>query len=113
MRVHAIVADDDEAVRRLVGRWLESRGWTVSFCETGEALLALGRDLKPALIVSDIEMPGPITGIEACTALRLDRPGLAVVLMSGDGPSLAQARQAGFTTALPKPFDLEALLQAL
>ena len=113
-----LVADDDPGLRELVAEWLREAGWTVVEAADGAAAVALGVAAGPALalVISDVEMPG-LGGREAVAKLRVARPGLPVVLMSGR--RWADGDAAGVLPPgarfLPKPFrpaDLAAAVSA-
>ena len=53
-----LVIDDDQDALDIIKRTLELDGHTVVTAASGEEGLELARRLKPALITSDIMMPG-------------------------------------------------------
>lgn len=64
-----LLVDDDPAMLRLLGRWLERDGYDVRTAEDGhEALALVGKDC-PDFIVTDWEMPR-LSGIDLCRAIR-------------------------------------------
>ena len=112
-RETVLVAEDDEAVRRLVQDVLEGAGYRVLAAGTGEAALALAADhAGPVdLLVSDVVMPG-MRGPELAARLAEARPGVPVVLMSGyaDRDLRIGAETPVF---LAKPFTPGALLEGV
>ena len=56
-RRQALVVDDDESIRTLLGRSLEGDGWSVDAAENGEAALELIADRRPDLVLLDLMMP--------------------------------------------------------
>lgn len=112
-----LVIDDDEILRELVTDWLESAGYRVrraSDCCSGVA--ELGRQ-APALVVSDMFMPGPC-GVEAIRELKREHPDVALIAVSGhfnsgQGISAAAAIAAGADRALAKPVKRADLLRAV
>ena len=108
-----VVAEDDPAVRSLVVRVLERRGYSVLAAADGREAFELLRARAPEvdLLLSDSAMP-EISGIELIEAARRLRPGLPVLLMSGYA---AQELRPG-VPYLEKPFapaDLEQRVQQL
>lgn len=108
-----LVVEDDPGVRALIALQLQSSGYTVS--EAGSAMQAL--DFLNAgegfdLVVSDIRLPGGMTGVELAEAARVVIPGVRVLLTSGDpGGQPADGR----FPLLAKPFrrcDLLAAIEA-
>jgi DNA-binding NtrC family response regulator len=116
-RVEILVIDDDAIMRDLMADWLEAAGYAVrkaGDCTSGVAELERG---APALVVSDMWMPGPC-GASAIHAMRHRHPGLQVIAVSGhfnsgQGCSVQQALQAGAARALAKPVKRAELLRAV
>jgi PAS domain S-box-containing protein len=114
----AMVIDDEEPIRRLLGKILERRGFEVLAVDTGDAALAALDGLRPGLVVCDMRMPG-ISGAELFERMRARDETLArrFVFITGD-TALADARRDGIpdVTILTKPFtaaDLDAVLHRL
>jgi two-component system, NtrC family, nitrogen regulation response regulator GlnG len=101
------IVDDDESIRWVLEKALQREGFAVrAFATVGPCLLAI-EESCPAVIVSDIRMPGA-NGIELLTKIKAKRPGLPVVIMTAysDLESAVSAFQNGAFEYLPKPFDL-------
>jgi CheY-like chemotaxis protein len=54
-----LVIEDDEAMRDMMRRALEAKGWHVATAEDGRGGLALVEESRPDLILLDLLMPGP------------------------------------------------------
>jgi 2-keto-4-pentenoate hydratase/2-oxohepta-3-ene-1,7-dioic acid hydratase in catechol pathway len=109
----ALVADDDENMRELLSRVLESVGCACTVCRDGaEAINAIEREAID-LIVSDIVMPHH-NGYEIFAAARARDGNIPVVLVTGFGydpnHSIVRASQEGLTAVLYKPFTPQQLL---
>ena len=63
-------------------------------------------------MLSDVVMPGGISGLDLAHALRRQRPALPILLATGDSRYGAQAIGDGFAM-IEKPFGREALLAAI
>jgi 2-keto-4-pentenoate hydratase/2-oxohepta-3-ene-1,7-dioic acid hydratase in catechol pathway/CheY-like chemotaxis protein len=111
--LHALVADDDENMRRLMTTVLEKVGCACTIASDGaEAIEAIeGGDLD--MVVSDIIMPHH-NGYEIFAAAREKRSDMPVVLVSGFGydpnHALVRASREGLTAVLYKPFTPRQLL---
>jgi CheY-like chemotaxis protein len=103
-----LVVEDDELVRRVARRALESGGYAVvEAANVDEALCLLEGGSAVDLVLSDVVMPGK-SGLELASLLESTLPGLPVVLMSGYSES--QRSCAASRRFLEKPFTAEALL---
>jgi signal transduction histidine kinase/CheY-like chemotaxis protein len=67
----ALVIDDDEVARYLVGRTVSALGYEVIEATGGEKGLSLARERRPDLIVLDLKMPG-LDGFIVLQELKLD-----------------------------------------
>lgn len=116
-RVDVLVIDDDAIMRELMADWLEAAGYRVRKAEGCGAAIAELRQHTPALVVTDMFMPGPC-GAEAIARLKAERPGIVLIAVSGyfnsgHGLSAEAALSAGADRALAKPVKRRELLQAV
>ena len=105
-----LVADDDEHIVELVSMYLTRAGYRVETAFDGDEALRKARDLKPALLVLDVMMPGP-DGLQVCRALRR-KGGVPIVLLtarSSDIDKIAGLR-LGADDYVTKPFNPDELL---
>jgi DNA-binding NtrC family response regulator len=114
---HAIVllVEDEQVVRDMVVVALERRGYRVLPVHSAEAAIEiLGRpETVVDLIVSDVIMPG-MGGPELLEQVRLLRPGLPAILMSGHTALTTEQRPIALgVTVLEKPFTGEGLDEAI
>jgi CheY-like chemotaxis protein len=115
-RPNILVIDDDPIMRDLVTDWLEAAGYAVrkaTDCQAACSELEQG----PALVVSDMWMPGPC-GAEAIKWMRQKHPGLQLIAVSGhfgsgQGCTEQDAVGAGAARALAKPVKRAELLSAV
>ncbi len=79
-----LLVEDDEQLRLLAGRILQSHGYQVIMARTGaEALFVSERHEGPIhLLLSDVVMPH-MKGTEMALRLTRQRPDMAILLMSG------------------------------
>ena len=67
--IRVVVIDDEELVAESCAMMLRAAGFEVATAHDGESGLALIRELLPAVVVSDIRMPG-IMGDELVSMLK-------------------------------------------
>jgi two-component system cell cycle response regulator DivK len=108
-----LIVDDKASNRELLRASLEHAGHEVLEAEEGEQALRVMREVKPDLVMLDIQMPG-LDGYEvlrrvmADEALR-DIPVVAVTAYAMAGDS-ARGKAAGFRDYITKPVRLKQLL---
>jgi CheY-like chemotaxis protein len=112
-----LVIEDDQIMREALADWLEAAGYGVRTAADGSAGLAAVKTAPPALVITDIRMPG-IKGGTVIAELKRHYPQVVVIAISGlfnSGHDLdAQAAIAlGAARALAKPFKRAELLGAL
>jgi two-component system response regulator FixJ len=110
----AYLVDDDPSVRRALPRLLKSLGVeTVAFA-SAEAFLQAGPWLPEACLILDVQMPG-MKGWDLVEHLRAFGSTLPVIIITAynDAQTHDRARRAGIAAYLRKPFDDQALLEAL
>jgi len=110
MSLVALVVDDSMLIRYTVCRFLEERGFAVESATNGEEALDVLKRIKPALIVTDMQMP-KMSGTELITALKRnpETAGIPIIIVArkADGLDLVEKR-ANF--AIYKDIDIEAQL---
>jgi PAS domain S-box-containing protein len=83
-RETVLVVEDDERVRRLTARRLKVIGYNVIEASDGiKALDVLNRSDRVDLVLTDLIMPGGLTGRDVAIKARAIRPGIKVMLTSG------------------------------
>ena len=108
--VHVVVIDDEPLVVEACAMILRVSGFQVTTAQDGESGLRLIRELLPAVVVSDIRMPG-ITGDELASILKAGptTKHIPVLLMSAHGHAPVKSCD-GF---LAKPFLNHELIAAV
>ena len=101
-----LVVDDEEQVRSVIQRILETFGYNVITAENGEEGLKIALSDQPLdLILTDVVMP-IMGGFDMITAVLEKKPDMEVIFMSaytGD-EQLAEQVSAGRARFLAKPF---------
>jgi DNA-binding response OmpR family regulator len=107
-----LIVEDDASTRAFLADLLQSHGYQVMTANNGEQALIAARDTVPCLILLDLMMPG-MDGF-AFRAAQLRSPELAntpVILISGLDDQMQVARRIGPMAEVPKPIDVDALLE--
>jgi CheY-like chemotaxis protein len=112
-----LLVEDEPAVRTAQRRMLERAGYDVVEAADGAAAIDRFVEAPIDLLISDLVMPGPMSGADVAERLRRDRPELHALFVTGYGGDLLRARGIkvdGATSAvLEKPFSEQELLAAV
>jgi two-component system, cell cycle sensor histidine kinase and response regulator CckA len=107
-----LVVDDTEPLREMINRVLTGFGYTVLVANDGAQAISVSEKYHGQidLLLTDVVMPG-IGGPELAVRLRMRRPTLRVLLMSGYDEYALRAGGAGYASFIAKPFRPELLAQ--
>src|SRR3989454_13347 len=111
--IRVLLVDDEELIRRPMGRFLSKRGAEIREAGDGQAALErLHEGYEPHVILADLRMPR-MDGAELYERLQQERPGLAerVMFLSGDITHLASRglSEVPRDRVLVKPVELAEL----
>ncbi len=108
-----LVAEDSLVVRAVLRRHLEERGYTVVEADDGNAALRVCREVRPDVVLLDIEMPG-LDGHEVLAALKADAEvaDIPVVFLTGrtSTDDVVEGLRLGAHDYLKKPFEPHELI---
>jgi CheY-like chemotaxis protein len=108
-----LVVEDGDALRRALHHMFEELGCkTLSVATAEEALAVLDTPHAVDLLFSDITLPGGMNGAKLASQAQALRPGIAVVLTSGDANQIDAVSLANWHV-LPKPFRTSAVTALL
>ncbi len=109
-----VLVDDDRVIQKMVGGFLERRGYQVRRASDGIEALQLIHDSVPDMVITDVRMP-ELNGIELTSRLRGHHrtAGVPILMFSdlGAPPDALAGYAVGADDYLPKPFEL-AILEA-
>lgn len=109
-----LLIDDETTIRELVTETLEGLGYDVISAGDGASgLAALGRAAHVDLVITDIGLPGGLTGLQVAQAMRAIKPELPILFITG------YAEQSSLTSngfepgmeIITKPFSLNDFAQ--
>jgi len=108
------IVDDDKSVRKALTRLIKSVGLKVEAFSSANEFLKRDPHDGPACLVLDVRMPG-LSGLDLQAELDRAKRTLSIVFISGHGsiPMSVQAIKAGAVDFLEKPFEEQALLDAV
>jgi DNA-binding response OmpR family regulator len=109
-RRRVLLVEDNASVRRAVDLGLTASGFDVTAVADGEQALAVFDAVRPAVLVTDLTMPG-MDGLELVHTLRVRQVDVPVLVISArdSAQDRAAALAAGSDSYLVKPFGLAEL----
>ena len=113
-RAVVFVVDDDASMRRSLESLLRSVGNDVRLFASAQEFMQAPRPDAPGCLVLDIRLPG-MSGLTFQQELAKAGVGLPIIFITGHGdvPMTVRAMKAGAADFLTKPFDEQALLDAV
>ena len=109
-----LVVDDDKSVLDSLRLLLESAGYQTAGFGSAEALLESGLVENGGCLILDLQLPG-MSGFELQEYLSASRTSIPVIIITAHDRSgmEEQALRLGAMAYLQKPFDGQAILEAI
>ena len=105
-----LIVDDEESIRNIISRRLESEGYSCEVASDGKEALwkAFIKDFD--LVLMDVKMPG-MSGMEALPQMVTHHPDTCVLMLTAviDADTAVEAMKLGAYDYVTKPFDLDDL----
>jgi len=110
MAAKILIIDDDTSLRRVLEYNLQEEGYEVVTAADGEAGLALFAECSPALVVTDLKMPG-ISGFQVLATIKERSPATLVIVITAFGAidTAIEAMKLGAYDYITKPFNRDQL----
>jgi len=113
MSMHVLFVDDEADLRDIVGDALTDFGYQVTLAADGhQALEILRGETRFTHVVSDVSMPGGLTGLDLAAFARGHQPEAKVIVASGYQRSQLPPIPT-HVQFLPKPYRIRQLLALL
>jgi len=108
-----LIVDDSKSIRKVIGDALSQAGFQVVSSENGQQALEIIQDIRPDLILSDLNMP-VMDGFQLCKVIRTDKnlSEIPFIIMSAasDRATMRRMLQQGASAFLVKPFNVDQLV---
>jgi DNA-binding NtrC family response regulator len=110
MADRVLIVDDEADSKTALGLLLSTWGYEVLEASDGIEALDLAAEFRPAVVVSDLVMPG-MDGLALLEALRAELPAASVILLTGHATveTAVSAMKEGAYDYLTKPVDVRRL----
>jgi two-component system, cell cycle sensor histidine kinase and response regulator CckA len=112
-----LLVEDEDGVRRVLARFLLSKGFEVLCAENARAAQPIWREHQSriGLLLTDVMLPGGMSGCDLARTLQTDRNDLSVIFTSGYNTEFAEfsASVNPGTYFIPKPYRPDQLLELI
>jgi signal transduction histidine kinase/CheY-like chemotaxis protein len=107
-----LVVDDEPSVVEVFREFLSGEGYALSVASSGEEALKLIPEIKPDIVLTDINLPG-LSGLEVMRFAKRVDPEVAVIVVTGyaSASTAIDALRQGAYDYVTKPFDLDDVQQ--
>ena len=114
METKILLVDDEEGIRTVLGISLMDIGYQVFTAENGEEAMAVFREHRPPIVLTDIKMP-VMNGIDLLRQIKTESPDTEVVMLTGHGDMELAIRclKLEATDFITKPINDDLLTVAL
>ena len=106
-----LIIEDEPSVRTLLEHMFILEGYQTTVAEDGNEGVASFKEIRHDLVFTDLHIPGR-SGAEVARSIKAMSPKTPVIAVTGWGTTLSDVdtSQQTFDFIVPKPFDLEQLL---
>jgi DNA-binding NtrC family response regulator len=110
MKPKILIIDDDTSLRRVLEYNLQQAGYDVTAAASGEEGLCLFTEASPALVITDMKMPG-MDGMQVLKSIKEHSTETPVIIVTAFGTVdiAVEAMKAGAYDYITKPFNRDAL----
>ncbi|MBQ9908285.1 MAG: sigma-54-dependent Fis family transcriptional regulator, partial [Treponema sp.] len=111
MKFTILIIDDEKNIREGLAADFEMDGYNVKIAANGKEGLDLIANGDIDLVITDLRMPGSISGEEVLRQVTTKMPGIPVIVLTGHGSidAAVKAMQDGAYDFLTKPLNLAQL----
>jgi two-component system cell cycle sensor histidine kinase/response regulator CckA len=115
-----LIMDDEDLVRRLLGRILTGAGYEVELTRDGTEAIKKYTEARESrnpfdAVILDLTIPGGMGGKEAIEKLLKIHPGINAIVSSGyaNDPIMADYKKYGFKGVVTKPYNIRQMQETL
>ncbi|WP_191014180.1 sigma-54-dependent transcriptional regulator [Treponema zioleckii] len=111
MKFTILIIDDEKNIREGLAADFEMDGYNVKVAENGKQGLEFISKGDIDLVITDLRMPGGVSGEDVLRHVTAETPGIPVIVLTGHGSidAAVQAMHDGAYDFLTKPLNLEQL----
>lgn len=106
-----LIIDDEKNIREGLAADFEMDGYETRLAANGKEGLEIVKSEQIDLVITDLRMPGGVSGEEVLRQITTKMPGIPVIVLTGHGSidAAVKAMQSGAYDFLTKPLNLDQL----
>lgn len=109
-----LFVEDDVVSRRTIAHFLRLSGYEVHEAENGETAVSLLSTMQVDVVISDLNLPGKLNGIDILDAVKTITRKIEAILITGRGSEEVKSKANSLGAAyLEKPVQLQELESTL
>ena len=116
MSLKVLIVDDDNGIRKLLGRFLEREGFTAIEAENGLDGVELAKKEQPNLIIMDVMMP-QMDGLTAARLIKFYKPlsEVPIIFLTAKDADkeIELAEETRAEAYITKPFDVRQVIEVV
>jgi DNA-binding response OmpR family regulator len=113
-RLKILLVEDEDLIRLLLSEAMSDVGMNPMLAASGEeALDILGVNDPFHLLITDIQLPGPVDGLDIARAARSKAPGMPIIFTTGQPDRMAQWKSGTGDLFIPKPYRPSNIIAAI
>src|SRR6516164_887565 len=103
-----LIVDDEPNIRSGLARGLAGEADVVAAAKDGAEALALFRQAHHHLVITDLKMPGAVSGLDLVKQVKHERPETLILVVTAHGSvgTAVEAMRQGAHDYISKPVDL-------
>ena len=109
-----LIIDDEPLVGEVLRDFLKDEGYDVHLSADGKEALGVFKEVRPELVITDLNMPG-ISGFQVAAEVKRMKPSVPVVLLTGWDVDFTtvELQGRGIDALIKKPFAITDILQTI
>jgi len=116
LSLKVLIVDDDNGIRKLLGRFLEREGFTAIEAENGLDGVELAKKEQPNLIIMDVMMP-QMDGLTAARLIKFYKPlsEVPIIFLTAKDADkeIELAEETRAEAYITKPFDVRQVIEVV
>lgn len=109
-----LLVEDEDLIRLLLSEAIEEEGYEVVSASNGDEALACLNDGRCFdLLLTDIQLPGILDGLDIARAARAQSPGLPIIFTTGQPDRMKRWKAGAAEAFIPKPYRPSEICSAI